>query len=484
MKKHKRSLSIVQKKRPAQKPTYSPPNQRTLTREFIAEHNHAPENVVAAQSVIGNQAVMRLVAEQPMLRWGSRGDSVITLQHLLNQQMGAGLAEDGIFGSLTYKAVMSFQKNAGLAVDGIVGPNTWGSLNKGGNDSPPQPAPPDTENDTGQQLVASMQSIKSLMEGFALSSEGASIPDSALGNANDPALGDAVNVVMPFVGDALQQHQDNVSNEPAAQTNTANFTSQGATAEKSAADPKVAIPELHKEIKEMIKKLPANLQAGFGVLLQQMAAVAAQIKQGKSPTPAMVTTFNKATADLLTKANNINVPATANGSKTDIDIKKSKPWTIHADDIAGVGQELDIRKSTHGEAAHVQRGTGKIKTHEFNPNGTVKKITISIPITMQLPEWPKAGQVGQKCPCWKQEWDKFSAAIEAHEQQHIAIYKLFFSNLHLRCLNQTEEKAFEIFDETMAAAERAQEQFDDATEHGVIGVPSTAFNAGRSCKGC
>ena len=37
---------------------------------------------------------------------------------------------DGIFGTGTEKAVISFQKNNGLVVDGIVGKNTWKELLK------------------------------------------------------------------------------------------------------------------------------------------------------------------------------------------------------------------------------------------------------------------------------------------------------------------------------------------------------------------
>lgn len=66
----------------------------------------------------------------PTLRKGSRGGYVKELQTLLNYGYGAHLAVDGIFGSLTEIAVISFQKMRGLHGDGIVGPKTWAALRK------------------------------------------------------------------------------------------------------------------------------------------------------------------------------------------------------------------------------------------------------------------------------------------------------------------------------------------------------------------
>ena len=63
----------------------------------------------------------------PMLSLGDRGPEVIALQRRLNE-LGAGLAVDGIFGPDTRAAVMAFQAGQGLAVDGIVGPNTREAL--------------------------------------------------------------------------------------------------------------------------------------------------------------------------------------------------------------------------------------------------------------------------------------------------------------------------------------------------------------------
>jgi len=68
-----------------------------------------------------------------VLRQGSRGQDVITLQYLLNVASEfypyiPGVAQDGIFGSGTRQAVIAFQNSMGLSGDGIVGANTWRAL--------------------------------------------------------------------------------------------------------------------------------------------------------------------------------------------------------------------------------------------------------------------------------------------------------------------------------------------------------------------
>lgn len=64
----------------------------------------------------------------PLLRQGSAGSAVKTLQRILNQKEHANLAVDGIFGPLTLAAVLTFQRTHYLSQDGIVGPKTWYAL--------------------------------------------------------------------------------------------------------------------------------------------------------------------------------------------------------------------------------------------------------------------------------------------------------------------------------------------------------------------
>ncbi|ARP71576.1 glycosyltransferase [Streptomyces pluripotens] len=68
-------------------------------------------------------------AAEPQLGYGSTGAAVKALQCQLNFVMaGPALKVDGIFGGLTYNAVVKFQGCTGLDKDGIVGPKTWGEL--------------------------------------------------------------------------------------------------------------------------------------------------------------------------------------------------------------------------------------------------------------------------------------------------------------------------------------------------------------------
>ena len=96
----------------------------------------AARRAMALERGRGNQHVQRLLRSErsgppPMLRVGSRGAAVRTLQARLAGR-GAPIAADGIFGPRTGAAVQAFQRSSGLQVDGIVGPKTWRRLLAGG----------------------------------------------------------------------------------------------------------------------------------------------------------------------------------------------------------------------------------------------------------------------------------------------------------------------------------------------------------------
>ena len=68
-----------------------------------------------------------------VLRQGSRGQDVVTLQYLLNVASRyysdvPAPSQDGIFGNGTRQSVIAFQRAMGLVADGIAGPRTWQAL--------------------------------------------------------------------------------------------------------------------------------------------------------------------------------------------------------------------------------------------------------------------------------------------------------------------------------------------------------------------
>ncbi|MFE9657407.1 peptidoglycan-binding protein [Micromonospora sp. NPDC006431] len=69
-------------------------------------------------------------SSKPVLRQGSKGAAVSTLQRRLTALHYDVGGIDGDFGPSTHHAVVAFQKVNGLARDGIVGPRTWAALDR------------------------------------------------------------------------------------------------------------------------------------------------------------------------------------------------------------------------------------------------------------------------------------------------------------------------------------------------------------------
>ncbi|WP_434640678.1 NlpC/P60 family protein [Thermoanaerobacterium thermosaccharolyticum] len=65
-----------------------------------------------------------------ILKYGSKGQAVVSLQQSLNRLGYNTGGIDGIFGSATRNAVIALQKKFGLSPDGIVGPATEAVLNR------------------------------------------------------------------------------------------------------------------------------------------------------------------------------------------------------------------------------------------------------------------------------------------------------------------------------------------------------------------
>lgn len=86
-------------------------------------------------SMAAGAAAQALLGER-VLRKGMTGEDVAMLQEFLNNNGFWAGPIDGIFGPLTFEAVVAFQKQHDLAADGIVGPETAEIINRSLTDGP------------------------------------------------------------------------------------------------------------------------------------------------------------------------------------------------------------------------------------------------------------------------------------------------------------------------------------------------------------
>lgn len=104
------------------------------------------------------------VPPSSILRQGSKGQDVITLQYLLNviSEYYPGIpapTQDGIFGSGTRQAVIDFQEAMQLSPDGTVGPLTWQALYKVYQGIVQNIPPTGSEGDTFEYVVKAGDSL-------------------------------------------------------------------------------------------------------------------------------------------------------------------------------------------------------------------------------------------------------------------------------------------------------------------------------------
>ena len=103
------------------------PGDQTGKEFLVRSYRNYPWNVVLRYT--GGQTVTPTTSSSStVLRKGSTGTAVKTLQKNLNTLIKAGLTVDGSFGTNTYNAVIKFQKQYGLIADGEVGTQTQSKI--------------------------------------------------------------------------------------------------------------------------------------------------------------------------------------------------------------------------------------------------------------------------------------------------------------------------------------------------------------------
>jgi peptidoglycan hydrolase-like protein with peptidoglycan-binding domain len=95
----------------------------------------------------------------PTLSTGDTGPDVRWAQYRLVRQTLSYTDVDGVFGPVTYRAVVEFQESYDLTADGIIGPKTWQAL-RGDSERPPT-----LKRGSSGEVVASVQKALNLGRG-------------------------------------------------------------------------------------------------------------------------------------------------------------------------------------------------------------------------------------------------------------------------------------------------------------------------------
>ena len=80
-----------------------------------------------------------------------------------------------------------------------------------------------------------------------------------------------------------------------------------------------------------------------------------------------------------------------------------------------------------------------------------------------MPQWVEYGSASQP---EKDEWDRFIAALEAHEQGHIDIVKQQLSGIDEQMAGQSPDAAKQIWQNALSDLQSASDNYDAQSDHG------------------
>lgn len=120
-----------------------------------------------------------------------------------------------------------------------------------------------------------------------------------------------------------------------------------------------------------------------------------------------------------------------------------------------------INARSQAEAAQVSWTLPKPKLKEAG--GKVTEASVTVPITMEMPNWTGASGAGKNV---KAEWDRVMAALRKHEDGHVALVHEHFDGLADKMLGLSRKEAEALFDKAGKDLQKASDAYDAKTKHG------------------
>ena len=141
-------------------------------------------------------------------------------------------------------------------------------------------------------------------------------------------------------------------------------------------------------------------------------------------------------------------------------------FRVEADDpivVTGTLRQAAHQLMARTEAGSVTSQVADVGYVASAETGRTRIVAVTVIETLRMPVWADREE---RPPAEQAEWDRFYAALLAHEREHIAIDRRHLDNLHRRCLRKTVAEMDDEIDRATAAADTENRDFDTTTDHG------------------
>ncbi len=132
-------------------------------------------------------------------------------------------------------------------------------------------------------------------------------------------------------------------------------------------------------------------------------------------------------------------------------------YAVSALSLADVAAQMSARD----EAGHVG---WSLDMNFTAPKGPVETVTLTAAITLEMPAWTPPATMLPKA---RAEWNRWYAALMAHEQGHIDLVHAKFDGLAAKMVGQSPTKANQMFAAARRSLTTASAAYDTKTNHGM-----------------
>lgn len=101
--------------------------------------------------------------------------------------------------------------------------------------------------------------------------------------------------------------------------------------------------------------------------------------------------------------------------------------------------------------------------YQADGNGAISSATVTVRRVINLPQWDGYSSAGSAAQA---EWDRFSAALQAHETGHSDLVEQYLQGLDAQMVGHSASDAQQIFDTALQTLQAASDAYDQQTNHG------------------